>query len=153
LTGSSGSGRVLAIDLGQARLGLAVSDPLGITAQPLGTVERSASPRIDLARIAALVAEREVTTVVVGLPLQMSGKEGLQAAGAREFAARLAARLARGVDVRLWDERLTTVEAERLLVAADVRRSRRKHVVDTVAAVLILQSFLDARSAGHAERP
>jgi putative Holliday junction resolvase len=149
---TSSEGRVLAIDLGQVRLGLALSDPLGITAQPLGTVERSGSPRADLARVAALVAERHVTTVVVGLPLHLSGEEGVQAAHAREFAARLAARLARDVEVRLWDERLTTVEAERMLIAADVRRSRRKRIVDTIAAVLILQSFLDAHGGSHEPR-
>jgi len=135
-------GRVLSIDLGDARIGLAISDPLGITAQPLPPMEVIGSRR-DLRRIELLAREREVSTIVVGLPLQMSGEEGTRAVAAREFADRLSLRLP-GVVVTLWDERLTTVEAERTLITGNVRRSKRKKRVDGLAAVLILSGYLDA---------
>ncbi len=134
--------RVLAIDLGEKRIGLALSDPLRVTAQPL-PVEPAVGPRKDVSRICELVAENEVDTVVVGLPLLLSGEDGENATHARAFRDRLAARLP-GIRVELWDERLTSAEAERVMVAADVRRKRRKQKIDALAAVLILQSFLDA---------
>lgn len=136
------AGRVLGLDLGQVRIGLALSDALGLTAQPLGSLRR-VGLRADLASLAKLVAEHEVARVVVGLPLLMSGSVGAAATSAQAFAERLRGRLP-GIDVKMWDERLTTVEAERLLVDADVRRSKRKLVRDTLAAVLILQNYLDA---------
>jgi len=135
-------GRALGLDLGEARIGLALSDPLGVTAQPLETLERSGSRR-DLERIAGLVRDRGVSTVVVGLPLRLSGEEGPAATAARAFARRLAARL-EGVAVRLWDERLTTALAERTMISGRARRAKRRKRVDTVAAALILQSWLDA---------
>jgi putative Holliday junction resolvase len=124
---------------------MALSDPLRITAQPLGFLQR-VGPRKDLAAIADLVREHGVSTVVVGLPRLLSGAEGSRAVEAREFAERLDRRLA-GVCVDLWDERLTTVEAERTLVAGNVSRRRRKERVDSLAAALILQGYLDARPA------
>ncbi len=142
---TSDPGRVLAIDLGDSRHGLALSDPLGITAQPLESID-SIGPRKDLRCIEQLVRERDVRTVVVGLPRLLSGAEGSRAAASREFAESLSRRLA-GVDVELWDERLTTVEAERTMISGGVRRSVRKRRVDAVAAALILQSFLDARGS------
>jgi putative Holliday junction resolvase len=142
-------GRVLALDLGEARIGLALSDPLGITAQPHGFLERI-GPKKDLAVIAELVREHEVAIVVVGLPKLLSGNEGSKAAEAREMAERLRRRLG-GVAVELWDERLTTVEAERTLVAGKVRRQRRRERVDSLAAALILQGYLDARFARGAK--
>ena len=142
--------RVLAVDLGEKRIGLALSDPLRVTAQPL-SVEPAIGPRKDVSRICELVVENDVDTVVVGLPLLLSGEEGENAAQARAFRDRLAARLP-GVRVELWDERLTTAEAERVMVAADVRRRRRKQKIDALAAVLILQSFLDA-GAPSSEAP
>ena len=138
-------GRVLAVDLGEARIGLAVSDPLGLTAQPLETLHRSGA-RADLDCIAALAREREVRVVVMGLPLRLSGEEGPAAEAARRFGRRLAGRLD-GVELRFWDERLTTVLAERTMISGRTRRARRKERVDTVAAVLILQSYLDAGGA------
>jgi putative Holliday junction resolvase len=125
------------------RVGLALSDPLGLTAQPYETLERRGD-RQDLDRIADHVRRNDVRHVVVGLPLLMSGEEGSRAQGARGFATKLAARLG-NVPVDLWDERLTTVQAERALLAGDVRRRRRREVVDRVAAVLILQNWLDSR--------
>ena len=141
---SSEPGRILAIDLGQARIGLALSDPLGITAQPLETLQR-VGPRRDLQTLAERVQAAEACTVVVGLPRLMSGEEGTQARHAREFAQRLGRRIP-GVRVVFWDERLTTVQAERTMISGKVRRARRRRIVDGLAAVLILQGFLDRRS-------
>ncbi len=138
-------GRVLGIDLGDARIGLALSDPLGWTAQPLETVQ-ARGIRKDLTRICQVIEEREVTTVVVGYPLHLSGDAGERADAAREWARRLEARRP-GLRVELWDERLTTAEAERSMIADDVSRSRRKRTIDQVAAALILQSWLDARES------
>jgi len=139
-----GEGRLLGIDLGSVRVGLALSDPLGYTAQPLKSMPR-VGPRKDLDFLARLVRENDVKKVVVGLPLMLSGEEGRSATAAREFAGRLEERLS-GLPVELWDERLTTVEAERTLVSADVSRRKRKEVVDGMAAVLILQSYMEAQS-------
>jgi putative Holliday junction resolvase len=135
-------GRVLALDLGDVRIGLAVSDELWIVAQPAGILKRTRD-RADLAAIARLVAEHGVSSVVVGYPLLLSGEEGERARMARETADRLRESLA--VPVELWDERLTTAQAERALIADGVRRQRRRQVVDSLAAVLILQSWLDSR--------
>ncbi|HVQ27658.1 MAG TPA: Holliday junction resolvase RuvX [Planctomycetota bacterium] len=136
--------RALGIDLGTVRIGLAVSDPGGSIALPLETVERI-GPRQDLERIARRVREVEACAVVVGLPKLLSGEEGEQAAAAREFAERLSRRLG-DVPVALWDERLTTVEAERTMISGGVSRRRRKASVDPMAAALILQGWLDARA-------
>ena len=142
---SGPEGRLLALDLGEARIGLALSDLLGITAQPLPALQRVGS-RKDLHKLGALVEEHEVATVVVGLPLKLSGEKGPEAAAAREFAARLERHVGRA-RVVLWDERLTTVQAEREMIRGDVRRRRRREKVDSMAAALILQSYLDAREA------
>lgn len=136
--------RILALDLGDVRIGVAVSDPLGMTGQPLEALPRI-GPRKDAGRIAALVGEWEVGTIVVGLPRLMSGAEGSAAAAAREFAGRLERRLPQ-VRVLLWDERLTTAQVEREMIAGGVRRARRREVVDGLAATLVLQSFLEASS-------
>ena len=132
------------MDLGQVRIGLALSDGLAISANPLPSL-RSVGPRADVEKLIGLIREHEVVRVVVGLPLLMSGEEGLAAAAARRFVERLQ-RGERGVEVELWDERLTTVQAERLLISADVNRKKRKQVIDGLAAVIILQNYLDARS-------
>ncbi len=144
---SSAPGRILAIDLGQARIGLALSDPLGITAQPLETLERI-GPRRDLQALAERIVATEARTVVVGLPRLMSGEEGSQARQARDFAQRLGRRIP-GIRVELWDERLTTVQAERTMISGKVRRARRRRIVDQLAAVLILQGYLDRWSGGE----
>jgi putative Holliday junction resolvase len=137
------SRRVLAIDLGDVRIGLALSDPLGLTAQPLDTLEVGGRRRT-LNRVTELVRELDVGTVVVGLPLLLSGEEGDRATAARQWAAELEARIP-GVQVQLWDERLTTAEAERTMISGDVRRRARRSKVDQVAAALILQGYLDSR--------
>jgi len=135
--------RILALDVGEKRIGLAVSDPLGITAQGLGVLIRQ-SLETDLARLQEVAREWHVQEIVVGLPRHMDGRPGEQAEAILELGRTLGAAL--GVPVATWDERLTTVEAERVLLEADLSRRRRRRVVDQVAAVLILQSYLEYRS-------
>lgn len=138
-------GRILAIDYGSRRMGLAVSDALGITAQGLDTLERR-NKRSDFARLERTIREYQVTEIVLGNPLRMSGEEGTQSRKVAEFAEELRRRF--GLPVHLWDERLTSSEANRLLREAEVSLQRRTQAVDRMAATLILQSFLQARSAG-----
>lgn len=132
--------RTLALDVGERRIGVAVSDPLDITAQGVETIF-TRGPENDAARVRELCGQYGTDRVLVGLPRSLDGSEGYQAARVRDFAARLTAL---GLEIRFWDERLTTVSATRVLLEADVRRSRRKQVVDKLAACYILQSFLDA---------
>jgi putative Holliday junction resolvase len=131
--------RLAALDVGDARIGLAVCDELGLTVRGVATVRRVGGRR-DLEEIAARLAPYDPARVVVGLPLNMDGSEGRQAARVRAFAERLGAYL--GLPVELWDERLTTVEAERTLRAAGLSRARRRVLVDQEAAAIILQSYL-----------
>lgn len=133
----------LGIDPGDARIGVARSDPSGFLATPVETVRRG---RGDLARLARILAEEEAVEVVVGLPRSLSGGEGPAAAKVREFAAALARRIA-PVPVRLVDERLTTVSAEAMLRDRGRTGSKRREVVDMAAAVLILQHALDSERA------
>jgi putative holliday junction resolvase len=133
----------LGLDPGDARIGVARSDPTGFLATPLETVRRG---RGDLSRVARLVREAEAVEVVVGLPRSLSGREGPAAVKAREFAARLAARID-PVAVRLQDERLTTVSAEAMLRDRGKKGAERRAVVDQAAAVLILQHALDTERA------
>ncbi|MCG5056197.1 MAG: Holliday junction resolvase RuvX [Myxococcales bacterium] len=140
-------GRFLAIDLGSRRVGVAVSDGLGLTAQPLATLERRGGQK-DLDAIGLLVRKHEIEGFVVGLPLNPDPRageaaEGKAARGARAFAARLAQAFA--LPVHLVDESFSTVEAESVLLEADLSRARRKQVVDRVAAAVILQRWLDDR--------
>jgi putative holliday junction resolvase len=134
--------RALAIDLGTVRVGLALSDPLGITAQPMGFLQRR-SAKADLAALIDLIKKHDVATVIVGHPLLMSGIAGEKAQDAEAFADKLRAEGIR--DVVLWDERLTTVQAQRALIEGNVRRRARRNVVDATAATLLLQSWLDSR--------
>jgi putative Holliday junction resolvase len=140
---TEGLGRVLAIDLGTVRVGLAMSDPLRITGQPMGRLPRRAL-RDDLRALVDVVRENDVEVVVVGHPLLMSGIAGERALDAQAFAERLRAEVR--CPVVLWDERLTTVQAERALLEGNVSRRNRKTVVDAAAAALLLQSWLDAQS-------
>jgi putative Holliday junction resolvase len=142
--------RVLGIDLGSRRIGVAVTDGLGLTAQPRATLDRHGGAR-DIEAIAAAVRDVGAARIVVGLPLDPEGGEGDAARRARAFAARLAAAL--GLPVDLIDESFSTVEAEAVLLAADVSRAKRKQVVDKLAAAVILQRWLDRQKAeGEAER-
>lgn len=131
----------MGLDLGTKTIGVAISDPLGITAQPIVTLKRQSQAK-DLAALEALAKEREVTEFVLGLPLNMDGSEGPRAQATRKFGDALAAL----GTVHYQDERLTTVAAERSLLENDVSRKKRKEVIDQVAAVLILQGWLDAKS-------
>ncbi len=135
------AGRVLGLDLGQARIGVAISEPAGRMAVPIGTV-RTGAPN-DLRAIAEMVRVHGVTEIVVGLPLRLSGESGEAADHARKFAEALEAFL--HVPVVLQDERLSTVEAERGLATAGVRGRARRRVVDQMAAAVILQAYLDRR--------
>ena len=135
--------RILALDYGTKRIGVALSDELGWTAQPLETFDRRTMDR-DIAHIAALVRSHEVARVILGLPLQLDGRAGPAVEGMREFAAKLEAGLP--VPLVLWDERMTTKAAEDLLIAADVSRKKRKGAVDRIAAAILLQSYLAAQT-------
>ena len=135
-----GSGRVLALDFGKRRIGLAISDELGWTAQGLPTLVRTRI-REDLNRLATLIAEHNVTLLLFGLPLHMSGDESRQAGHVREFAARLEART--GIPVHYLDERLTSREAERVLRSSGISIEKRAKAVDKLAAVLLLESYLE----------
>jgi putative Holliday junction resolvase len=133
--------RILALDLGKKHIGMAISDPLGLTAQGLPNLERT-TKRADLAELARQVEEREVSLILIGNPMHMSGVEGRQSAWVREFADALTARV--GLPVRLWDERLTTVEASRVLRASGISIQKRARAVDRLSAVILLQSYLDS---------
>ncbi len=135
--------RILAIDLGTKNIGLAVSDPLGLTAQPLPTLRRS-NRRADLAHLGELVEALAVERVLVGHPLHLKGYAGARAQQAERFADRLQEKLE--VPVELFDERLTTVEAERLLREAGATRAERRRAADQIAAQLILQTYLDKQA-------
>jgi putative Holliday junction resolvase len=134
--------RVLGIDLGSRRIGVAVSDGLGLTAQPRATLARKGGVR-DIDAIAAAVKDADADRIVLGLPLDCEGQEGPAAQRARAFADKLRASL--HLPVELIDESFSTVEAEAVLLAADVSRARRKQVVDKLAAAVILQRWLDAQ--------
>lgn len=133
--------RVLALDVGSKRIGVAISDELGITAQGLETIQRQ-NRRRDIEALRQLLAKYQVKEVVVGLPLRLSGAEGTQAEKMRGFAGLLQSEF--GVTVHLWDERWTSTEANRLLREAELSIQKRAQAVDRMAAVLILQSWLEA---------
>ena len=136
------TGRVLGLDVGSRRLGVAVSDPTGTVASPLTTLARR-TPDEDARALAGLAAEHEAAVVVVGLPVTLAGREGPAARAVRAYLEQLRSRLPE-LDFRLADERLSTVAAERALVGGGVRRRARRAVVDQVAASLFLQAWLDA---------
>jgi len=133
-------GRILGIDLGEKRIGLAVSDPLNLIAQGVPTLT-GLSEKQAVAAIGAIVGERAVARIVLGLPLNMNGSEGPQARNARRFGEDL--RRALRIPVDFWDERLTSRSAERVLLEADMSRRRRKLIRDRLSAQLILQGYLD----------
>lgn len=138
-------GRVMALDLGEKRIGVAVSDPLRMIASAYGVVERS-SRAADFARYQEIIAEQQITLLVVGLPVPLSGVEGQRAAWVRDYTAELETHLT--IPITFWDEALTTVQAEQSLRQRGKRGKEIKQRVDAVAAAFILQSYLDA----HAER-
>jgi putative holliday junction resolvase len=137
----TGPTRVLGIDVGSVRIGLAVSDETHTLASPLATLPND--PRTLWRRLAREMQERQVSRVVIGLPRRLDGSEGEAAGHARRFAAELERRAP--IVVEFWDERFTTAAAERSLIEGGVRRRRRREVIDAVAAAVLLQSWLDAR--------
>lgn len=133
--------RILALDLGKKRIGLAISDPLGISAQGLPNLVRT-NKRTDLAALESLAREREVGLFLLGNPINMGGKEGRQSGWVREFAAALVQRT--GLPVEFRDERLTSVEAGRVLRSSGISIAKRAAAVDRLSAVILLQSYLDS---------
>lgn len=146
--GGAGEGRILALDFGDRRIGIALSDPAGVAARPLLTLVRTSWAR-DLERLRGIVREHAIRCIVVGLPLDMDGGRGARVRLTEAFMARV--QRATGLPVVAWDERLTTVQAERTLLEGDVSRARRRRVIDQVAAVILLQSYLDARRSRGGE--
>ena len=138
--------RILGLDYGSKTVGVAVSDPLGLTAQKVETIWRKQENKLrrTLARIEELIAEYEVEKIVLGFPKNMNNTVGEREEKALEFGEMLKKRT--GLEVIMWDERLTTVEADRTLIEAGVRRENRKQYLDGIAAVFILQGYLDSLS-------
>lgn len=138
--------RIMGLDLGSKRIGVSLSDELGLTAQPRETIVRT-SLAADLKRLVAIAEENSVEKVVVGLPLNMNGTEGPQARRVKKFVERL--RQKTPLTVETWDERLSTVAVTRVLIDADVGRAGRRAVVDKLAASYILQGWLDRHGKGE----
>jgi len=134
--------RVLGLDVGSKTIGIAISDPLGITAQGLETIRRK-NKRLDFEQLAQLVGRYEVSEIVVGYPLRLSGAEGTQSEKMQLFADELRKKF--GLPVHLWDERLTSSQANRVLREAELSIKKRGAAVDRMAAVLILQNWMEAR--------
>ncbi len=135
--------RIIGLDYGSKTVGCAISDPLGLTAQPLETIERKEENKLrrTLARIGEIIAEYGVERIVLGFPKNMNNTLGERAASTLAFQEQLERRT--GLPVILWDERLTTVSAERVLQESGVRREHRKEYIDRIAAAMILQGYLD----------
>ena len=131
-------GRILGLDIGSKRIGVAISDALGITAQPLLTLEAGEGVFDQLGEI---IRKEEIKEIVVGLPLNMNGSRGPQAENAIKFADNLKDKL--GMPVKLWDERLSTMEVERIMIEGGASRAKRKKKIDKLAAQVILQSYLN----------
>lgn len=145
--------RVMGLDFGSRTVGVAISDPLGITAQPIEIVRRKSENKLrqTLARLEELIKEYQVTQLVLGFPKNMNNTLGERAEKSLEFKEMLERRT--GLPVVMWDERLTTVEANRTLMEGNVRRENRGRYVDAIAAVLILQGYLDSICAPEAAKP
>lgn len=135
------TGRILGIDYGDVRIGIAVSDPLGITAQAIEVIRRQTGID-DVKRIGQLIQAYDVQKIVLGFPKNMNGTIGPRGELTREFAQQLEEEF--GLPVVLWDERMSTIAAERILIEADLRRKKRKQVVDKMAASIILQNYMDS---------
>ncbi|MGH9515183.1 MAG: Holliday junction resolvase RuvX [Terriglobales bacterium] len=134
--------RVLGLDVGSRRIGIAISDPLGLTAQGLPTLFRQ-NKRLDFEQLAKIITDYQVSEIVVGYPLRLSGAEGIQSEKMQLFAEELRKKFA--LTVHLWDERLTSTQANRLLRETDLSIKKRGQAVDRMAAILILQNWMEAR--------
>lgn len=143
--------RWMGLDFGTKTVGVAISDELGITAQPIETITRKVNTKLrrTLARIEQLVDEYSVTEIVLGYPKNMDNSEGTRVEQTKQFGQMVEKRV--NLPVIFWDERLTTVESERILIEANIRRENRKAYIDQMAAVLILQSYMDARAMKEKE--
>jgi putative pre-16S rRNA nuclease len=144
------TGRILALDLGKKRIGLALSDELGITAQGLDTLEREGR-RDDIEVLRRITVEKNVRLILMGDPLHMSGAQSRQGDYTREFARELEYKT--GLPIRFWDERWTSREAERTLRGSGIAHGERKPAIDRLSAVILLQSFLDSAEAQTREAP
>lgn len=136
--------RIVALDVGDATIGVAAADELNITVNPIRTIRRGKSVRADLREVESLLEELDAGKVVVGMPLDAEGQEGPQARKVRDFVERLARRLR--IPVETWDERFSTADAEEMLLMADVSRAKRGEIIDQAAAMVILRSYLDSRA-------
>lgn len=134
--------RILALDVGNKRIGVALSDELNILAQPLYTIHRKGLER-DIQEIVNIIKEKNVGTVIVGLPKNMDGTVGFQGEKTQKFAEILTQNIE--IPLIMWDERLTTVSARRIMIENDVKQKDKKNLVDTVAAVVILENYLNSR--------
>jgi len=133
--------RVLGLEIGSKRIGVAVSDPLGITAQSLAVIKAESDQEI-VEKLKPIINDQKVDEIVLGLPLNMNGTEGPQAKRVIEFCDFLKGEI--NIPVKLWDERMTTAQVERIMIEADVTRKKRKEKIDKLAAQVILQSYLDS---------
>ena len=135
--------RVMGLDVGDKTVGVAMSDELGITAMPLTVISRTGSLKREIGEIRRLVEENGVECIVVGMPLMLDGTVGIQAQKVEAFVEELRRRLR--VQIVTWDERLTTSEVERILIASDQSRMKRKKVIDKLAAAVMLRSYMESR--------
>jgi putative Holliday junction resolvase len=142
-------GRACGLDLGKARVGVAVSDELGLMAHPRGVISGKNQPEL-IRALCKLVEDEKIERFIIGLPLDMKGGEGDSARRAREIAQRIAN--ATGVEVELWDERLSTVEARRNLAASEVHGAKAKAHIDEASAVVLLQAYLERQSSSRNRR-
>ena len=138
--------RILALDVGDKTIGIAVCDELKLTAQGVEVIRRT-SPTKDFARLSELIALYQIGLVVIGLPKNMNGTVGPRAELVKKFGSAMAQTIP-GVEITFWDERLSTVAAQKSLIAADVSRAKRRQVIDKMAAVFILQGYLDSLPRG-----
>lgn len=141
--------RILGIDHGTKRVGIAISDELGMMAHPVEFIPAEPFDRF-LARLQQIIQERQVTEIIVGMPRNMDGTYGPAAQKVKEFVAKLSETIS--TPIRTWDERLTSVQANRFLIEADVRRAARKERVDQMAAAILLQSYLDSPRRGVSDQ-
>ncbi|MEN6520634.1 MAG: Holliday junction resolvase RuvX [Armatimonadota bacterium] len=135
--------KLMGLDVGEKRIGVALSDDTGSFAFPFTTIVRTVSEKADLRSIVCVIEEENVSKVIVGIPIMLSGQEAVQAEKIRAFAGKLARRLR--IPLEYWDERYSTAEAERLLIDAGKSREARKNIIDKTAAAVILQSYIEAK--------
>lgn len=141
--------RILGLDVGDKTIGVAVSDELGITANPVCVIQRSASIKKDIGEVRRLAQDYSVERIVVGMPLMLDGSVGIQAQKVQAFVEELRKRTT--IPVEVWDERLSTSQVERVLIEMDQSRAKRKKQLDKLAAAIILQAYMDSHRSAHEE--